>query len=179
MPDAISNPMQPFLNLVQANMALVSKYAMSPDAVAQAMSQFQAAMTQGPGAAKALPQSATAFAELAQGLMENYTRFMSELTQSGMSFFAQGQDALFKGGAAPGRRGGYDGRRRAHGRPSGDPRSNPFRLAARRRTQSREASMASDCGSLRALDWSIGLRWRRWGRGRLCLRTRHPVYYQQ
>src|SRR5688572_24573960 len=77
MPDPISNPMQPFINLVQANMALLSKYAKSPDAMSQAMAQFQAAMTQGPGAAKSVPQSATAFAELAQGLMENYTRFMS------------------------------------------------------------------------------------------------------
>ena len=104
MPDPTSNPMQPFINLVQANMALLSKYAMSPDAISAAMAQFQAAMTQGPGAAKFVPPPATAFAELAQGMMENYTRFMSELTQSGMSLLAQGQDALFKAG--PGRRGG-------------------------------------------------------------------------
>jgi hypothetical protein len=106
MPDPITNPMQPFINLVQANMALLSKYAMSPDAMSQAMAQFQAAMTQGPGAAKSVPQSATAFAELAQGLADNYTRFMSELAQSGMSLLAQGQDALLKAGAGPGRRGG-------------------------------------------------------------------------
>ena len=59
-----------------------------------------------PGAAKSVPQSATVFAELAQGLMENYTRFMTELSQSGMSLLAQGQDALLKAGAEPGRRGG-------------------------------------------------------------------------
>jgi hypothetical protein len=102
MPDAISNPLQPFINLVQANMALLSKYAMSPDAMSQAMAQFQAAMTQGPGAAKSVPQTATAFAELTQGLMDNYTRFMSELTQSGMSFLAQSQDALLKAGRGGG-----------------------------------------------------------------------------
>ena len=102
MPDPISNPMQPFINLVQANMALLSKYAMSPDAMSKAIAQVQAAMTLGPGALT-VPQSATAFAELAQGMMENYTRFMSELAQSGMSVLAQGQDALFKGGS--GRRG--------------------------------------------------------------------------
>jgi hypothetical protein len=78
MPDPISNPMQPFINLVQANMALLSKYAMSPDAMSAAMAQFQAAMTRARAAAKSVPQSATAFAELTQGLMENYTRFMSE-----------------------------------------------------------------------------------------------------
>src|SRR3954454_9442052 len=105
MPDPISNPMQPFINLVQANLALLSKYAMSPDAMSKAMAQVQAAMTQGPGPLS-VPQSATAFAELAQGMMENYTRFMSELAQSGMSALTQGQDALFKAGSGSGRRGG-------------------------------------------------------------------------
>ena len=105
MADPISNPMQPFINLVQANMALLSKYAMSPEAMSKAMAQLQAAMTQGPSALT-VPQPATAFAELAQGMMENYTRFLSELAQSGMSAFAQGQDALFKAGSGSGRRGG-------------------------------------------------------------------------
>ena len=87
MPDTISNPMQPFINLVQANFALLSKYAMSPDAMSKAMAQVQAAMTQGPGALT-VPQSATAFTELTQGMMENYARFMAELAQSGMSALA-------------------------------------------------------------------------------------------
>ena len=105
MPDAILNPMQPFINLVQANMALLSKYALSPDAMSKAMGQLQAAMTQGPGALT-VPQPATALAELAQGMLENYARFMSELAQSGMSAFTQNQDALFKAGFGSGRRGG-------------------------------------------------------------------------
>ena len=105
MPDATFNPMQPFINLVQANMALLSKYAMSPDAMSKAMVQLQAAMTQGPGAL-IMPPPATAFAELAQGVLENYARFMSELAQSGMSAFAQSQDAVFKAGSGSGRRGG-------------------------------------------------------------------------
>ena len=105
MPDPIFNPMQPFINLVQANMALLSRFAMSPEAMSKAVAQMQAAMTQGPGALT-VPQSTAAFAELAQGMMENYTRFLSELTQSGMSFLAQGQEALFKAGSGAGRRGG-------------------------------------------------------------------------
>ena len=91
MPDT-TNPLQPFMNLMQANMALLSKYAMSPEAMTQAMAQVQAAMTQGPGAA--LTQTPAAVAELAQGMMQNYTRFMTELTQSGMAAFAQGQAAM-------------------------------------------------------------------------------------
>lgn len=51
-------------------------------------------MRQGPGAQSPMPQPATAFAELAQGMMENYTRFMSELMQSGMALWAQGQSAM-------------------------------------------------------------------------------------
>ena len=105
MPDATPNPMQPFINLVQANIELISKYAMSPETVSKAMAQMQAAMTQGPGALT-MPQSATAFAELAQGMMENYTRFMSELTQSGMSYLVQGQSALQNSGSDTRRRGG-------------------------------------------------------------------------
>ena len=91
-----SNPMQPFINLVQNNMALLAKYATSPEAMVQAIAQVQAAMMQGPGAAaKPLPQSA-AFAELAQGMMENYTHFMSEMMQSGMAMFMQGQGAMLE-----------------------------------------------------------------------------------
>jgi hypothetical protein len=53
-----------------------------------------------------MPPSATVFAELAQGMLENYTRFMSELAQGGVSAFAQSQDALLKAGSGPGRRSG-------------------------------------------------------------------------
>ena len=73
--------------------------------MSKAMAQLQAAMTQGPGAL-VMPQSTTVFAELAQGMLENYARFMSELAQSGMSAFAQSQDALFKAGSGSGRLGG-------------------------------------------------------------------------
>jgi hypothetical protein len=85
--------MQPFINLAQANMALLAKYA-SPEVMTQAMNQVQAAMKQGSGAQIPMPQSATAFAELAQGMMENYARFMNEIAQSGMALWTQGQSAL-------------------------------------------------------------------------------------
>jgi hypothetical protein len=93
MPD-MTNPLQPFMNLMQANMALMSKYAMSPEAMTQAMAQLQAAMTRGPGAATALAETPATLAELAQGMMQNYTRFMTELAQSGMATFAKGQAAM-------------------------------------------------------------------------------------
>ena len=89
---AIPNPMQPFINLVQANMALLAKYA-SPEIMSQAV---QAAMRQGPDAQNRMPHSATALVELTQGMMENYTRFMTELAQSSMALFAQGQGTMMQ-----------------------------------------------------------------------------------
>ena len=91
-----SNPMQPFIDLVQGNMALLAKYATSPEAMSQAMAQLQAAMTQGPGAASQQTQTAANFAELVKGMSDNYMRFMSEITQGGMALFAQSQGAMFQ-----------------------------------------------------------------------------------
>jgi hypothetical protein len=87
--------MQPFINLMQSNMGLLAKYAMSPEAMTQAMTQLQAAMKQTPGSTSPLAQSG-ALAELTQGMMENYTRFMSEVTQNSMALFAQGQGAFLQ-----------------------------------------------------------------------------------
>jgi len=91
MPD-MTNPLQPFMNLMQANLALLSKYATSPDAMTQAMSQVQAAMTTGPDTAVA--KTPVALTELAQGMMQNFTRFMTELMQTGMATFAQGHEVM-------------------------------------------------------------------------------------
>ncbi|HET9642569.1 MAG TPA: hypothetical protein VFP68_04240 [Burkholderiaceae bacterium] len=91
MTDA-TNPLQPFFNLTQANLMALSKYAMSPEAMSRAIAQFQEAMTQGPqGISDRLAQSPTAFAELSQEITANYTRFMSEMAQSGMAAFRGGR----------------------------------------------------------------------------------------
>jgi maltoporin len=95
MPD-MTNPLQPFMDLMQANMALLAKYAMSPNDVTQAMAQVRAAMTQGPGASAAPNQTPAMLAELAQGMMQNYTRFMTDLAQSGMASLSQGQSAMIQ-----------------------------------------------------------------------------------
>jgi hypothetical protein len=94
MPD-MTNPLQPFMDLMQANMALLAKYAMSPDAITT-MGQVRAAMTQGPSASAAPTQIPSMLAELAQGMMQNYTRFMTDLAQSGMAALAQGQAAMIQ-----------------------------------------------------------------------------------
>jgi hypothetical protein len=94
MPD-MTNPLQPFMDLMQANMALLAKYAMSPDGITT-MGQVRAAMTQGPSASAAPTQTPSMLAELAQGMMQNYTRFMTDLAQSGMAALAQGQAAMIQ-----------------------------------------------------------------------------------
>lgn len=88
--------MQPFINLVQSNMALLARYSMSPEAMTQAMANAQKmAKGEQPTTGVDLVQS-TAFAELMQGMIQNYTVFMTELGQSGMAMLAQGQAAMMK-----------------------------------------------------------------------------------
>ena len=82
---------QPFIKLGQANMELLTQFSLSPQALAQSMSNVQSLFQ--PGQAAAAPQllQSGAFAQLAQGLLKNYTEFMLELGQSSMAVFAQGQ----------------------------------------------------------------------------------------
>lgn len=90
MPE-VNNPLQPFINLTQANMALLARYAISPDGMTQAMAQLQAAMSPRSNAASVLPTAFPGLPELVQGMMQNYAQFMTELAQAGMSALAQGQ----------------------------------------------------------------------------------------
>ena len=88
--------MQPFVNLVQNNMTLLAKYSMSPEAVSQAMVAAQKmAKGEQPVSGFDMAQS-KAFADLMQGMIQNYTQFMTELGQSGMAMLAQGQAAMMK-----------------------------------------------------------------------------------
>ena len=93
------NPMQaaiqPYVKLVQSNMELLKQYSMSPEAMAKAMSNAQSMLTSGQGA-KADPAQSQAFAELAQGMIKNYTDFMAEVAKSGVEMLAQGQAALLQ-----------------------------------------------------------------------------------
>jgi len=96
MPD---NPMQaafqPYVKLVQSNMELLKKYSISPEAMAKAMANAQSLLTPGQGAPVDSAQS-QAFAELAQGMIKNYTEFMAEVAKSGVELMAQGQAAFIQ-----------------------------------------------------------------------------------
>lgn len=97
MQDSITmqTPMQPFIKLVQSNMALLSQFSLSPEVVSQAMANAQSLFQREPGAANNLAQS-NAFGQLMQGMLKNYTEFVAELGQSGMTLLAQGQAAMLQ-----------------------------------------------------------------------------------
>ena len=84
-------PLQPFMKLVQSNMALLTQFTTSPEAMTHAQSLLQA----GQASSAHLAQS-DAFAKLMQGMLKNYTEFMAELGQSGMALLAQGQAAMLQ-----------------------------------------------------------------------------------
>jgi hypothetical protein len=66
--NVMQTALQPFIKLTQANMDLLTKFSMSPEAIPQLM----------------------------QGMLKNYTEFMTEVGQSGMAALAQGQAAMMR-----------------------------------------------------------------------------------
>ena len=94
MQDNMIQPsMQPFLKLAQSNMELLTNFSLWPESVSQAAATPQAFMQQAQHAAMSLLQP-SAFAQLAQGLLKNYTEFLAEWGQTAMATFAQGQSAM-------------------------------------------------------------------------------------
>jgi hypothetical protein len=69
---------QPFVKLAQANMDLLTRFSTSPEVTESAMKLM----------------NSSAFAHLMQGMMKNYTEFVTELSQSGMAMLSQGQAAM-------------------------------------------------------------------------------------
>lgn len=94
MQDNVIQPaMQPFIKLAQANMELLTRFSLSPEAVSQSTMATQNLMQQAQQAAASLFQS-NAFAQLTQGMLKNYTEFMTQCSQSAMVSLAQGQAAM-------------------------------------------------------------------------------------
>jgi len=98
---------QPYIKLVQANMELLAKFSMSPEAISQAAAGAQSLQQQGKDAGSSFLQSGSsllqsgsnlvqsrAFAELVQGMLKNYTEFLTDVGQTGMAMLAQGQAAM-------------------------------------------------------------------------------------
>lgn len=84
---------QPFIKLVQANIELLTRFSTSPEVGAQAGANASQMFQQASESASRLMQSG-AFAQLMQGMLKNYTEFLSELGQSGMAMMSQAQGAM-------------------------------------------------------------------------------------
>ncbi|HSW05937.1 hypothetical protein [Aquabacterium sp.] len=86
---------QPFFKLVQANMELFSQFSSSPAVTKEVSTSASNLFQQATDSATQLMQSG-AFANLMQGLLKNYTEFLTELSQGSMALLSQGQSALVR-----------------------------------------------------------------------------------
>jgi hypothetical protein len=84
---------QPFVKLAQANVDLLTRFSTSPEVSAQASANASQLFQQASESAMKLMQSG-AFAHMMQGMLKNYTEFLTELSQSGMAMLSQGQAAM-------------------------------------------------------------------------------------
>lgn len=84
---------QPFLKLAQANMDLITRFSTSPEVTTEASANASQLFQQASESVMKLMQSG-AFAHLMQGMLKNYTEFLTELSQSGMAMLSQGQAAM-------------------------------------------------------------------------------------
>jgi hypothetical protein len=87
--------LQPWLKLAQSNMELFARFASSPEVASEATRAMQGIVEQSWVSAAALGQS-RAVAELTQGLIRNYTEFVTELGQSAYALMGQAQVTLLQ-----------------------------------------------------------------------------------
>lgn len=89
----MDNPMQPliqpFARLAESNIAAVTQFWMSPEVMWLPMAAWQRMTPQGTSAPVAPPAQPEAVSRLMKGLLENYTRFLSELMQAGSSVWGR------------------------------------------------------------------------------------------
>ena len=86
-------PLQPYVRLAQANMDLLTRFATSPEVTSQATANASQLFQQASESAMRFMQSG-AFAHMMQGMLKNYTEFLAELSQTGMTLMSQGQAAM-------------------------------------------------------------------------------------
>ncbi len=87
--------MQPYIKLVQGNLELLAKVSTSPEALAQAAAVAQSFLQPGQESAARLMQS-NVFMQLVQGMLKNYTEFLTEVGQAGVAMLTQGQAAVMR-----------------------------------------------------------------------------------
>lgn len=84
---------QPFVKLAQANMDLLTRYSTSPEVTAQASAFASQLFQQASESAMKLLQSG-AFAHMMEGMLKNYSDFLTEISHSGMAMLNQGQASM-------------------------------------------------------------------------------------
>ena len=92
---AQTEAIQPFVKLAQSNMELWSRFAQSPEVMSEATRNMRSFMEQAQTSATSLARSQS-FAALMQGMVKNYTDFLSELGQSTYAMLNQGQATLLQ-----------------------------------------------------------------------------------
>ena len=95
MQDVIQAQAQPFVKLAQANMDLLTRFSTSPEVMGQATTSATNLFQQATESAMKLMQSG-AYAQVMQGLLKNYTEFLTEISHGAMAMMSQGQAALLR-----------------------------------------------------------------------------------
>ena len=83
---------QPFLKLIRANMDLLGRFSTSSESLSESLTDAQRLLQQGQGSMTNLFQSKE-FAHLMQGMLKNYTEFLTETGQNALAMLTWGQQA--------------------------------------------------------------------------------------
>jgi hypothetical protein len=84
---------RPFIKLAQSNMELLTRFSTSPEVMSQAAANASQMFQMTTESAMRLMQTG-AFAQMMQGMFQNYTEFLTELAQSGMAVMTEGSAAM-------------------------------------------------------------------------------------
>jgi hypothetical protein len=91
--DILFSQARPFAKLAQSNMNLLTQFSASPEVSSLATANATQWLQQASDSAMNLMQSG-AFAHVMQGMLQNYTEFLTELSQGWMGAMRQGHETL-------------------------------------------------------------------------------------
>ena len=91
--DVMQSQIQPFVKLAQSNMDLLTRFSTSPEMTSEANANVNQLFKLVSESSMNLMQSG-AFANMIQGMLKNYTEFLTELSQSSVEMMSQGQAAM-------------------------------------------------------------------------------------
>lgn len=91
--DVLFSQARPFAKLAQSNMNLLTQFSVSPEVSSLATANATQWYQQASETAMKLMQSG-AFAHVLQGMLQNYTEFLTEVSQGWMVAMRQGHEAM-------------------------------------------------------------------------------------